>query len=186
MHDHIAQTFPDLCAMKDDPEAGPVPQPNPLPRPAGSSKAAAPSPAPQQPETVAKAAGAAAPDLIKAAVTEATAELSAQLAESRDLLSKAMQMLEAQGGALEKHGQVLDAIAGQPDPVSPYRGAVLPQQNKTAMAPAGPSTMASASEQAQSYVYAELYSEWRNSPDATTRLAAERAMEKMRGLPYAS
>lgn len=189
MHDHIAATFPDLCAMNPGPEADPAPQPGPLPRPAGSSKAAKaekpakrrdPEPAAaRQPEPAAKAAGAASPDLVKAAVAEAAAGLAGQLAETR-------QLLEAQAEVLKKQAAVLDAIAGQPDPASPYRGAALPYQGKTATAPAGPLSMAGAAEQAQAHVYAELYREWRESPDPAARLAAERAMEKMRGLPYTS
>lgn len=188
MHDHIASTFPDVCAMKSDPEADPMPQPGPLPRPVGSAKNAKPAkqdPEPAAPavpgpaEPVAKAAGAAVPDLIKAAVAEATAGLSAQLAAATALL-------ENQGKVLKKASKVLDAIADQPDPVSPYRGAALQQQNSKAAAPAGPLTMAGAAEQSQSMLYAELHQQSLNSPDPTTRLAAERAMEKMRGLPYTS
>lgn len=187
MHDHIAATFPDVCAMKSDPEADPMPKPGPLPRPVASSKAAKagkrhdPAPAaPVQPETAAKAAGAAAPGLIKAAVAEAvTAALAARDTGYEEELRKLRKLIKSQG-------DVLDAIAGQPDPVSPYRGAALPQNTKTSAALAGPLTMAGAAEQSQAYLYTELHREYLESPDPAIRLAAERAMEKMRGLPYAT
>jgi hypothetical protein len=193
MHDHIASTFPDVCAMKSDPEADPMPKPGPLPRPVGSAKeakagkrrdpapATAPAPAaPVQPEAVSKAAGAMSPDIVKAAVAEAVTEaLAARDAGYEEELRKLRKLIKSQG-------DVLDAIADQPDPASPYRGAALPQNTKTTTAPAGPLTMAGAAEQSQAALYAELHREWLTTPDPTTRLAAERAMERMRGIPFTS
>jgi hypothetical protein len=78
---------------------------------------------------------------------------------------------------------MLDAIAGQPDQNGPYRGAPLQQfPAGKAMAPTTLSP-AQAAEQSQRMVYEELHRTWRESPDATARLAAEDAMAKMRGIP---
>jgi hypothetical protein len=220
LHDHIAQTFPDLCAMKDDPNHDHAPAPSPLPRPAGSMKAdepaagaetpvakaakpAKPKKAPadeglmtreeaitwlaSQPELLAKAAGAtgglSAPDLVKAAVADVVSPLLAELAATRAQLDTQAETLEAQSKALRKSHKILDSIAAQPDQNGPYRGAPLQQYPaEKAMAPAAVSS-AQAAEQAQRMVYEELHSTWRNSPDATARLAAEEAMAKMRGIP---
>ena len=200
MHDHIAQTFPDLCPMHSDPNADPVPKPNPLPRPAGSSKAekaekpkkakdpepaAATAPAiPGDAPDVAKAAGIASPDLVKAALAELMSPLLAELTATRSQLDAQAELLEAQGKALRKSHKMLDAIAGQPDQNGPYRGAPLQQPAEKAMAPSAMSP-AAAAEWSQNLVYAELHREWRESPDPTAREAAERAMANMRGLPGA-
>jgi hypothetical protein len=188
MHDHIAQTFPDLCPMKDDPHASPAPRPGPLPVPAGSAKAGTASsgadPGIAGARTVTKAAGAAAPDLVKAAVGEATAPLAALLADAMDLIRGQDVALKSQAKALKKQARTLDAIAAQPDPVTPYRGAPLEQPGiAKSHAPAGPSGMAASAERSQQLMYGELYRTWRESPDPTERIAAEQAMARMRGLP---
>ena len=228
LHDHIAQTFPDLCAMKDDPNSGHAPAPAPLPRPAGSVKADEPAPAAtaetpvakaakpakpkkapetapaeglmtreeaiawvaSQPELLAKAAGAggglSAPDVVKAAVDSAMSPLLAELAATRAQLNGQAELLEAQAKAQRKANKYLDSIAAQPDQNGPYRGAPLQQyQAEKAMAPASLSP-AEAAARSQQMVYEELHNTWRNSPDATARLAAEEAMAKMRGIPSGS
>jgi hypothetical protein len=203
MHDHIAQTFPDLCPMKEDPHSAPMPEPGPLPRPAGAAKAAEAATAPEQPEpqpeavatapepeAVAKAMGASAPDLVKAlaeVMSPVLAELTAtrgQLAEAQELLKAQGETLAAQNATLATHGEVLDAIAGQPDPNGPHRGAPLQAGLAKAAVPA-PLSPAQSSERAQLMVYDELHRTWRDSPDPTARLAAEQAMARMRGLPGA-
>jgi hypothetical protein len=216
MHDHIAQTFPDLCPMKDDPNAGHAPAPSPLPRPAGSVKAdagpaaektarpakekkpkalATESQAPGMDPGVAgagtttKAAGIATPDLVKAALAELMSPLLAELTATRSQLADAHELLKSQGDdfakAMKKQARTLDAIAGQPDQNGPYRGAPLHAPAATkAMAPSA-LTPAEAAQRAQLQVYDELHRTWRESPDATARLAAEEAMARMRGLPGA-
>jgi hypothetical protein len=220
MHDHIAQTFPDLCPMHGDPNASEPPKPNPLPRPAGSVKADESAPAAEtpvakaakpakpkkttadeglmtreeaiawlasEPDILAKAAGAgaglSAPDVVKAAVADVMSPLLAELAAARAQLDGQAGLLEAQAKAQRKANKYLDSIAGQPDQNGPYRGAPLQQfPAEKAMAPAAVSP-AQAAEQAQRMVYEELHRTWRDSPDATARLAAEDAMAKMRGIP---
>jgi hypothetical protein len=188
MHDHIAQTFPDLCPMKDDPHADEPPSPNPLPVPARKTAKAvkakantgtpAEAPAVQEPpaEPVVKASGAAQPDLVKAAVAEAVTEaLSQRDTEYADELRKLLK-------TIKKQNTMLDAIASQPDPAGPYRGAPLQADERKTTAPAGLS-MAGAAERSRQMVYEQLHAEWRNSPDPTTRLAAEKAMAQMREIP---
>lgn len=186
LHDHIAQTFPDLCAMKDDPHADAPPKPGPLPVPVGKAAKSPRPPAPVVSEPAAdivKAAGAAVPDLVKAAVAEATAGLSAQLTEALALITAQDQKLDSQAKTLKKQAKAIDQIAAQPDPVAPYRGAPLHQPDITKAAPAGHLSIAGAAEQSQRLMYDELHRVWRDSPDPTERLAAERAMARMRGLP---
>jgi hypothetical protein len=140
-----------------------------------------------QPELLAKAAGAgaglSAPDLVKAAVADVVSPLLAELTATRAQLDAQAELLEAQSKAQRKANKYLDSIAGQPDQNGPYRSAPLQQfPAEKAMAPAAMSP-AQAAEQSQRMVYEELHNTWRNSPDATARLAAEEAMAKMRGIP---
>ena len=209
MHDHVAQSFPDLCPMHGPGHAGeqpshakPVPAGvgGPVPHSAGKAEAAAEDAGvaarklrrslekavfrgeiglddaraqlglePLAPAAVTKAASAAVldPDVVKAAVADATAPLIERLA--------------TQGEALARQAQVLDAIASQPDPaVTAYRGTALIKQ--ASAPPAGELTVSKRAERAQDMTISALFDDWRNSPDPGRREAAWADLKKFHGL----
>jgi hypothetical protein len=111
-----------------------------------------------------KAAGAISaavdPEIIKAAVADATAPL--------------IERLDAQQ-------KILDAIADQPDPrVEAYRGPVF---NKTSAPPAAqPMTAAGYEDRVRTAVVKTMYDQWRNSPVAELREEAWNFLLKEAGI----
>lgn len=196
MHDHIAQTFPDLCPMSGPGVGGEPPvgaRPVPVP---GAAKAAAAAEDEQhmwakkarklekqlakarkaaglEPATVTKTAAPASatidPEVIKAAIVEATAPLAEKLAATEQTLREQREML--------------DALGDLPDPATaPFKG-VAQNTYKTAASPAGALTVAETAERTQLMMMRELESQFRTSPDPAQREAAWNALVKMRGLP---
>jgi hypothetical protein len=99
------------------------------------------------------------PDLIKAALADATAPLMERL---------------------EKQEQMLHAIASQPDPaVTAYRGAAIA---KASAAPAGPLSVPQRAEHAQDTAYRAMYDQWRNNPDPGLREQAHAYLMGAAGL----
>jgi hypothetical protein len=143
MHDHIAQTFPDLCPM--GPDHGPVavhggqPSAGAAPAPVGKAaklakKVAKAKPAPVTepdagPELVAETAKGVTPELLKAAVAEAIAPLAEQLTLTK-------KSLKAQRKLNEHLRKQIEALADLPDPTTaPFRGQAMPGALKFAGAP---------------------------------------------------
>lgn len=204
MHDHIAQTFPDLCPMSGAPgTAGeppigqrPVPVPSAAVKADGAAQAQRVSKATKkaermekqlakaredaglEPAAVAKAAAPALePELVKAAVTEATAGLAAQLAE----LTKALKVEQRRNKRLAK---AVDALGDQPDPtVAPFRGmAASPAATKSSAPPVGTPSAAEVAERTQLAVMRAMQEQARTSPDPAAREAAWQQLYKMSGL----
>ena len=144
---------------------------------------------PQAPPESPTSAGAAAPlvaaldpDALKAALTEATAPLQAQLAKSRKAVARQDKALAKQGKAFRKLQKTTDAIASQPDTsASPMRMAALTKSTASA-APAVPQTVSGSAEQAQITKMQLLQNEWRNSPDPSQREAAYAELTQMLGV----
>jgi hypothetical protein len=216
MHDHIAQTFPDLCPVHGPGYGGQAPagaRPVPVPgarKAAGEpdvTKAAPPAKGrkmscpecgkkskagrafcfgcgkkmtPDSPDGAAKSAPAgeavaatieAGPDIaaiVKAAVTEATAPLTAKVAEQ---------------------GALIDQMAAAPDPrYAPFKavaaGGILP---KAAGAQAPERTaVEKAAGRVQETLLADLQHQARNDPDPAKRETAWNALSSLLAIPGAS
>jgi hypothetical protein len=196
IHDHIAQTFPDLCPMHG--ENAPAMKPDAAP---DSMKVAVP-------RQLTKAANDGEKTVKKAKKSEATAEAAFAEATLPDV-TKAETAIASPGGELEsdrlekqvdelrkqakrqqkllkKQAKTLEAIASQPDPtVTAYRGAPLMPAYlaKSASAVAGPpQTMDDVAERTKSMMLRELEQEYRTTPDPALREAAWRSIVKMRGI----
>lgn len=184
MHDHIAQTFPDLCPMTGPGMGGEPPTgARPVPTPVGAQKSE------EEPvskkmkkakkEMVVKAATSIEPDLIKSAVIEATAGLVEQLAE----VTKA---LKTERERTDKLQEAIDSLSDLPDPrEAPFKGLAqnaLTANKSVSGIPAGARTVAESAEQAQQAALRAMYNQWRNDPDPAQREAAESYLYKMVGL----
>ena len=201
VHDHIAQSFPDLCPMHGTAEPDHAPEPNPLPRPAGSVKTAGTAP---DPAAAAKADRKRRRDLadavLKGTVTAEDARRELGIEAPAEAVTKAAapaaaiaQPLDAEAVAaivekanapllakLAEQDRVLDAIANQPDPVSPYRGAAFPQPP---LAPAGQvASVTKSAEQAQMTQMRGLFEDWRTNPDPALRERAWQALTNRLGI----
>lgn len=101
--------------------------------------------------------GAPTPEDFAAAVAKATRPLLRQIGQ--------------QGKALKRQRKMLDAIAGQPDTAgAPFRGVAL---TKTSAPPAGDMPdVAKSAGQAQATLMAQLFDQWRHSPNPELREAA--------------
>jgi hypothetical protein len=199
MHDHIANTFPDLCPMDGPGSRGEAPSgERPVPLPVGKSEDGGELTAKAQKlilkaQKAAKAAGlegvfvddivepekktvepvapAFDPVLIKTALAEATAPLMEQLAEAQK--------------TLKKQQKRLDELADLPDPRdAPFKGLALKNSvNKTAAGvPVAARTVAENAERTQMTLLQELNKEARNNPDPAQREAAWGQINKMLGL----
>jgi len=168
MHDHIAQTFPDLCPMSGKTAQPPAAQPEP-----DVTKTAEPEPVPppqagtDKTSTVNKAAVGntiTSPDL-----TKQIGDLHAQLEKSR----RDYDELRAQ----------VEEMARMPDPRDPpFKG--LMSGYPPARAQAEPaSAVQKAASTAQGTLLNDLTQTWRTDPDPATRENAYKAIQRLLGLP---
>jgi len=200
LHDHIANTFPDLCPMGAGPGlGGEAPQgARPVPAPAG--KAAKPiktptqapaaaqdatespveatdgGPTPAAPEAVQKAATLDV-EIIKSAVAEVTGGLLAKLADMEA-------ELKAERKRNKKLAKTVDALCDLPDPsVQAFKGVTLsrPQGVFKSTSPAG-WTVAESAERTQAALMQALMGDARNDPDPATRERAWAKLYEMNGI----
>lgn len=207
MHDHIAQTFPDLCPMNGPGSGGEVPTgARPVPTPASMGKAentgAARHNAAKRLRKLTKSINAARAELgmdpidqgvpapaalaKAAAVADPTAELLASMradfTEKLDTITKALS--EERAGRAQLQATV-DALGDLPDPATaPFKGvAYQTTATKTAGRPAGARTVAETAEQTQMAMMRAMQDQARNSPNPGDREAAWAQLYKMNGLP---
>jgi type II secretory pathway component PulM len=179
LHDHIAQTFPDLCTVHEN-TGGPGIDPNPLPNPVGKaettpveSKVETAVEVEKVDDTVVKAAGVSA-ELIKSAVVDALTPLAEQI----ETLTKALTVEQAKNAKLAETVEELSNLA---DPtVTAFKGVASPDALKSSTPVA--STVASAAERTQAALLAVLTEQARNSPDPSEREAAWAEVYKMSGI----
>jgi hypothetical protein len=202
MHDHIAQTFPDLCPMGAPGLAGAAPAgERPVPVPVGKSEdtvedtelAVKAQKLIEKARKAAKAAGladvftesapaaaeapevAAAPAFDPEIVKSAVAEATAPLVE---------QLVEAQK-ALKKQQKRLDALADIPDPRdAPFKGLAMKNvANKSAAGvPVAATTVAENAERTQMALMEALKVQANTNPDPAQREAAWGQLYKMMGV----
>jgi hypothetical protein len=221
MHDHIAQTFPDICPAFTGSPYGDETPPEPKPVPVGVG-----SPAPHAAPTTKAEDGSALtgkklrrylekavlagdmtladaqarlgvtpvavvepvaktvePDMVKAAVLDATA---VEAIVTKAVGAAVAARDEAQGTelaelrkALKKQAKALDAIASQPDPHGPYKGmAMLGKQASVLEAP----TATGRVERTQDALVKVLWEQFRNDPDPMQREVAWSEITKMHGI----
>lgn len=188
MHDHIAQTFPDLCPMSGPGVGGEPPVgARPVPTPAGASKVTAEPTAAKvasgkkqrrKPTEAGALTKAVAPDpeLVKSAVSEATASLATQLAE----ITKAF---KAERKRSRKLAEAVDALGNLPDPATaPFRGVAVAPVTKSSAPPVGTPTASEVAERTQFAVMRAMQEQARTSPDPAAREAAWAQLYKMSGL----
>jgi len=189
MHDHIAQTFPDLCPAAPDgsPYGGSLPGSRPVPvgvggpAPHGATKAA-------KKERKAREELAVTETTEKAAPTEVTKAVTLDLAAVDAMIAKAVAAVNEQRDTevadlkktLKKMRKQVEALAEQPDPVGPYRGVAFDQLTKMSAAPEVLPSVSRA-ERAQESVFQALHHQWRNDPDPMQREVAWRELKKMSG-----
>lgn len=189
MHDHVAQSFPDLCPVYHGGspygDAGPAGKPVPVavggPGMASAGKAAKPSQKRLRRELARQVRkgdlsleaarqrlGLDAPEepvVVKAAAPEPQPDAG------QDLLVKAMaaatdemrglrKLVKKQAKQLSEQRRMLDGLASQPDPDGPYRGVSL---TKSSAAPVGPPSVSQRVELANDALIRELQMEARNS-----------------------
>lgn len=180
MHDHIAQTFPDLCSMIGPGVSGEAPMgARPVPAPVSKSetvktvvKAKKKTKKAKEP-VVAKAATLNA-DLVKSAVVDALTPLAAQV----ELLTKALKKEQAKSAKL---AATVDELSNLPDPtVTAFKGVAAPDALKSSTSVT--STVASAAERTQAALMAALQEQARYSPDSSEREAAWAKLYQMSGI----
>ena len=184
MHDHIAQTFPDLCSMSGPGRGGEAPVgARPVPSPVGKSeKDVNDTVEPKvkkakKGKTVTKAATALEADVIKGAVLEATRELAEQVAE----ITKALETTQAQNKQL---AAAVETLGNMPDPnVAAFRGVGFEEMaTKSSAAPVGLPSVAETAERQQAALMRALTEQARNSPNPSEREAAWAKLYHMNGL----
>ena len=127
---------------------------------------------------------AAGPDLVKA-VSDAVADLHAELASTRERITQQGDLIAGQAKILKKQAKAIDVIASQPDPaVTAYRGVALAGSPKASAAPAGQPTMAQRAEHAKAAVFNEMYERWRSAAGPDDRENAYAAMTELAGLNF--
>lgn len=182
MHDHIAQTFPDLCAM--GPNAHEARPTNPGIGKAATVQSAVPVPpvADAVPtdataddtrgvEMLMKSFG---PDVIVGALEQVLAPIRAQLEATQAALLEQREANKAMEVQLNK-------LADLPDPsVAPFRGVAMDVAFKSSGPLGAAPTAAGIAERAQLAVQNELYQQTFSS-DPAQREAALNALYKMRG-----
>jgi Caudovirus prohead protease. len=195
MHDHIAQTFPDLCSMHEDHHPGAGPDANAPATHVGKSVEApvesvveptttvTPEPAAEPVAEVKKSkkdkkmvtkAATVDADLIKSAVIDALTPLATQVEE----LTKALKDEQAKNVELAK---TVDELSNLPDPtVAAFKGVAAPDALKSSTSVA--STVASAAERTQAALMAALTEDARHSPDPSEREAAWTKLYQMSGI----
>lgn len=181
MHDHISQTFPDLCSLHGDRHPGTAPNANPVPEPVGKS---AETPVESTVESnvkkskkkdkmITKAATVGA-DLIKSAVVDALTPLATQVEE----LTKSLQ---AEREKNDKLAATVEELSNLADPtVTAFKGVAAPDALKTSTSVA--SSVASAAERTQAALMAALTEQARNSSDPSEREAAWAKIYQMNGI----
>ena len=209
MHDHVAETFPDVCPMALSPTPRPAPHPVPAAQGAGdaarrarkTAKAAAKAAklekklrkarktagiTPQKKEK-GKKTDAADAAVAKTAgyappapdVTKAVGDAVAPLLDSYQEL---LGKVARQEKLLKKQTRLLDALADQPDPsTAAFKGVAINPPQVSAR-PAGPRTVAEAADRAQATRMQQLREQWLRDPNPAQREAAERELFKMAGL----
>lgn len=190
MHDHIAQTFPDLCSMHDDRHPGAGPDANAPATHVGKSVEAPVEPVVEpaadptvEPEVevkkvkkakkmVTKAATVDA-DLIKSAVVDALTPLAEQV----ETLTKALKDEQAKNAQL---AETVEQLSNLPDPtVTAFKGVAAPDALKSSTPVA--STVASAAERTQAALMRALQEQTR-STDPREREAAWSKLYQMNGI----
>lgn len=212
MHDHIAQTFPDLCPMAAPGLGGEPPVgARPVPLPVGKSE--------EDPEMTAKAQelieqareaanaaglegvfvekaatvsdGAVEPeapvfgDIMKSALAEATNPLVEKLAALMEQFTAQSEQLAVTQKALRKQQKRLDALGDLPDPrEAPFKGLAMQNTaNKSATGvPVAARTVAENAERTQLALMQSLQLEARNNPDPAQREAAWSRLYQMTGI----
>lgn len=183
MHDHIAQTFPDLCSM-DGPGVGGQPPvgARPVPSPVGKTAKKVKTKKMKTKKSiddgvVTKAASAVSADVIKSAVLEATGSLVTQIEE----ISKALVETQQQNKQL---AAAIDALGNLPDPnVAAFRGIGFDGlATKSSAAPVGLPSVAETAERQQAALMRALQEQARTSPNPSEREAAWAKLYQMNGL----
>jgi hypothetical protein len=187
MHDHIAQTFPDLCPMRGPGDEGSRPV-NPGISEVGKgvtmtvSKADVIQDASQSDPVVPVSDGvemlakAFAPDVLKGVIAEATAPILARLNEAEQELKKQRKVNKSLASQL-------DSMAGDPDPrVAPFKGLAQDMVSKSYGGPVGVPNAAGIVQQTQLMVQNELAMQARDNTDPVQREAALNALMRQRGL----
>ena len=177
MHDHIAQTFPDLCAMSHKAAEAPAPEVVPDVTKAAQPKGewGTPEPAPDQAPSVVKAAlgdtGSMAPDLVKA-----FGEQDRQFGELRELLEKSRRDTQELQARIEE-------MSAMPDPrQAPFKGVMAGYPPaRTQAEPV--SAVTKAANTAQSTLLHDLRTTWLTDPDPAARENAYQAITRMLGVP---
>jgi hypothetical protein len=191
MHDHIAQTFPDLCSMHGDHHPGAGPDANAPATHVGKSveEPVAPTVEPEvtpvveeiepkvkkakKDKLITKAATVDA-ELIKSAVVDALTPLATQVEE----LTKALKDEQAKNAKL---AETVDELSNLPDPtVTAFKGMAAPDALKSSASVT--STVASAAERTQAALMAALQEQARFSPDPGEREAAWTKLYQMNGI----
>lgn len=209
MHDHIAQTFPDLCPMGEPGLGGEPPVgARPVPLPVGKSEGD-PEMTAKAEKLIAKAREAAeaaglegvfVQEPVEKAATvsdeavEPVAPLSGDIVKSavleatsplaEQLAALAAQFADAQK-TLKKQQKRLDALGDLPDPRdAPFKGVALRSDaNKTATGvPVAAKTVAENAERTQLALMQALQQEARTNPDPAQREAAWSRLYQMTGI----
>lgn len=179
LHDHIAQTFPDLCAMSGPGTGGQEPVgARPVPAPVGKSEEA---PLAKKVKKVKKAqepvavkAATLDAELIKSAVVSALTPLTEQV----ETLTKALKDEQAKNAKL---AATVEELSNLPDPtVTAFKGMAAPDALKSSTSVT--STVASAAERTQAALMAALQEQARYSPDSSEREAAWAKLYQMNGI----
>lgn len=171
LHDHIAQSFPDICSLRHAPgDSGGTPANVGAVSATGKSEEAPEVIKAAVPETSEDVAKGITPDLIKSAVDSALSSVHGELAQ-----------LRKENKRLRKQ---VDQLADLPDPsVSAFRGMAVGTDVAKALTPVQADTVAKAAHDAQLQMRAALTEQWRESPSPEQREAAWRELLKMNGLP---
>ena len=182
MHDHIAQTFPDLCAMTGPGTGGEAPVgARPVPSPVGKSEVEVPV---KKSKKAKKTKKAQEPVVAKAATLDAELVKSAVV----DALTPLAQQVEALTTALNKErkksaklAETVEQLSNLPDPtVTAFKGVAAPDALKSSTSVT--STVASAAERTQAALMAALTDQARNSVDPSEREAAWAKLYQMNGI----
>lgn len=182
MHDHIAQTFPDLCSMTGPGVDGEAPVgARPVPTPVGKSeaevkakKSAKKAKVVKSQQLVAAKAATIDAELVKSAVVSALTPLAEQVEALTAALNK-----ERKKSA--KLADTVEQLSNLADPtVTAFKGVAAPDALKSSTSVT--STVASAAERTQAALMAALTDQARHSPDPSEREAAWAKLYQMNGI----
>jgi hypothetical protein len=188
MHDHIAQTYPDICPMGatvGKPEIATSDAPEVRPAVGKSVKIENPDVQDEVRDMLTKAAvrdpdvqaifKAMMPDLVKSAVAEATADLSAKLEATEKELKK-------QRKASAELQKAVNEMADLPDPrTAPFKAVAQPGALKSFGAGTAPTT-ASIAERSQLAVIELLRHDYETSTNPVEREAALKSLRMHLGI----